>query len=79
MSCRYITAMRYDGPSARITMNNGLVVVIYQPVDNIFTWILLDPNTDTVLGAGSLSCTEHPAIDGRNIWHAMARVTSLSV
>ena len=79
MSCRYITALRYDGPSARITMNNGLVGVIYQPVDNIFTWILLDPNTDTVLGAGSLSCTEHPAIDGRNIWHAMARVTSLSV
>lgn len=79
VACSYITAMRYDGPSARITMSNGLIGVIDEPVDDAFTWTLLDPEMPTVLGTGTWRCTDDPAIDGRNIWHAMSRVTPLIV
>lgn len=73
VACEYITSMSYVGPTAEITLRGGHIGVIEEPEGGVFSWTILDPTTQENIWSGSVQCTEDAAIDGRNIWHAMAR------
>lgn len=74
IACRYVEAVWYVGTGAMIELGDNRIGHIESPDGGHFTWSVLVKGSMKPIETGIVRCSEDPGIDGRNIWHAMARV-----